>query len=100
MLGSRGAKDFEDTHKDLFSNGRMFTEANGISLLPPFSSIINMCVSPIMVCMLLTEMRKFGDLGVLQESPGVCCVIRMSSYCRAFPEPCMERTMYNTKKDA
>jgi hypothetical protein len=57
------------------------------------------CVSSI-VCMLLTEMRKFGDLGVLQESPGVCCVIRMSSYCRAFPEPCMERTTYNTKKDA
>ena len=36
-------------------------------LTPSFSSIIiNMCVSPI-VCMLLTEMRKFGDLGVLQE---------------------------------
>jgi len=65
-----------------------------------FASIINMCVSPIKVCMLLTEMREFGDLGVLQESPGDRCVIRMSSYCRAFPEPCMERTMYNTKKDA
>ena len=67
MLGSRGSKDFEDAHKDLFLNGRMLTEVKRYLLTPSFSSIIiNMCVSPI-VCMLLTEMRKFGDLGVLQE---------------------------------
>ena len=44
MLGSRGAKDFEDAHKDLFSNGRMLTEVNGIYLLPPFPPSLLTCV--------------------------------------------------------
>ena len=58
MLSSRGAKDFKDAHTDLFSNGRMFTEANGIYFLILLHHHI--CVSPI-VCMLLTVVRKFGD---------------------------------------
>ena len=99
MLGSRGAKYFKDAHKDLFSNGRMFSNGKTVFTYSLLILHHHMCVSPI-VCMLLTVMHKFGDLGVLQESPGVCCFIRMSSYCRPFQDPCRELTTYNTKKDA